>query len=76
MQMQGVSKNENYMRVNICKSKICNQDLLILFFLIQEKSVSRYGNATEIECIHNHCNPKDCELFLGVTGTFYEFQKV
>ena len=30
----------------------------------------------EIECIHNRFNSKDCKLFLGITGTFYEFQKV
>ena len=44
--------------------------------LIQEKSVSRYGDATEIECIDNHFNSKVCKLFLSVTCTFYEFQKV
>jgi uncharacterized protein (DUF4213/DUF364 family) len=44
--------------------------------LIQEKSVSRYVDTTEIECIHKHFNSKDCNLFLGVNGIFYEFQKV
>lgn len=53
-----------------------NQDLLILFSLIQEKSVSRYGDATAIECIPNDFSSKDCTLFLGVTGTFYDFQEV
>jgi len=60
----------------MCKSKMCNQDLLIPFVLIQEKSVSKFGYATEIECVHNHFSSKDCKLFLGVTGTFYEFQKM
>lgn len=52
---------------------MCNQDLLILFILIQEKSISRYGDATNIECIYNNFNSKDCKLFLGVAGIFYEF---
>ena len=59
--------------MNICKSNMCNQDLLILFILIQEKSISRYGDATNIECIYNNFNSKDCKLFLGVAGIFYEF---
>jgi hypothetical protein len=55
---------------------MCNQDLLTPFVLIQEKSVSRYGYATEIKYIHNRFNSKECKLFLGVNGTFYEFQKM